>query len=187
LFIYSIFCKFKVRFFFFKIRLYRGTRKRENTTLFVAVCFCSPFPPPPLALLVTQRKERQIGGGGGQFNLGGFLCLHIGTFIQLVTGYLPYMLMCLGPPYNCAGSVSVRNTGLPVQEWVLGPACGLGGFGELYLAARRLPDGSISPQHFVIKVTATITQQPSFEKSKVKSSNSDKNTDPDPVIPIPNM
>lgn len=38
------------------------------------------------------------------------------------------------------------------QEWELGPAIGLGGFGELYLAARRQPDGSSSPQHFVIKV-----------------------------------
>ncbi len=38
----------------------------------------------------------------------------------------------------------------------MGPPIGLGGFGELYLAAERLPDGSISSQHFVIKVRIKV-------------------------------
>jgi len=38
------------------------------------------------------------------------------------------------------------------QNWVLGKAIGVGGFGELYLAAFRSPDGATSPEKFVVKV-----------------------------------
>merc|ERR1712051_582611 len=38
------------------------------------------------------------------------------------------------------------------QQWVLGKAIGVGGFGELYLAAFRNPDGKLSPEKFVVKV-----------------------------------
>jgi len=38
------------------------------------------------------------------------------------------------------------------QKWVLGKAIGVGGFGELYLAAFLSPDGKTSPEKFVVKV-----------------------------------
>lgn len=38
------------------------------------------------------------------------------------------------------------------QQWVLGKAIGVGGFGELYLASYRSPDGKSSPEKFVVKV-----------------------------------
>jgi len=38
------------------------------------------------------------------------------------------------------------------QEWVLGKPIGMGGFGELYLAAFKGPDGKISAEKYVIKV-----------------------------------
>jgi len=38
------------------------------------------------------------------------------------------------------------------QQWILGKAIGVGGFGELYLAAYRSTDGKTSPEKFVIKV-----------------------------------
>lgn len=38
------------------------------------------------------------------------------------------------------------------QQWVLGKPIGVGGFGELYVAAFRSPDGNLSPEKFVIKV-----------------------------------
>ena len=39
------------------------------------------------------------------------------------------------------------------QEWVLGKPIGMGGFGELYLAAFKGPDGKISAEKYVIKVS----------------------------------
>lgn len=38
------------------------------------------------------------------------------------------------------------------QDWVLGKAIGVGGFGELYLASYRSKDGKTSSEKFVIKV-----------------------------------
>jgi len=38
------------------------------------------------------------------------------------------------------------------QEWVLGKPIGVGGFGELYLAAFKGPEGKISAEKYVIKV-----------------------------------
>jgi len=38
------------------------------------------------------------------------------------------------------------------QKWVLGKPIGVGGFGELYLAAFLSPDGKTSPEKFVVKV-----------------------------------
>lgn len=38
------------------------------------------------------------------------------------------------------------------QEWVLGKPIGLGGFGELYLAALKLENGQLSPENYVIKI-----------------------------------
>lgn len=38
------------------------------------------------------------------------------------------------------------------QEWVLGKPIGVGGFGELYLAAFKGPEGQISAEKYVIKV-----------------------------------
>jgi len=38
------------------------------------------------------------------------------------------------------------------QQWVLGKPIGVGGFGELYMAAFRSPDGGLSPEKFVVKV-----------------------------------
>jgi len=38
------------------------------------------------------------------------------------------------------------------QEWLLGRPIGVGGFGELYLASFKGPDGMISPEKYVIKV-----------------------------------
>ena len=40
-----------------------------------------------------------------------------------------------------------------LKEWVLGKAIGVGGFGELYLASAKLPDGQLSPKNYVIKVS----------------------------------
>ena len=39
------------------------------------------------------------------------------------------------------------------QKWVLGKPIGVGGFGELYLASYKGPDGSVSPEKYVIKVS----------------------------------
>ena len=44
------------------------------------------------------------------------------------------------------------NSILIPQQWVLGKAIGVGGFGELYLASYRSPDGKSSPEKFVVKV-----------------------------------
>ncbi len=41
------------------------------------------------------------------------------------------------------------------QEWVLGKPIGLGGFGELYLAALKT-NGLLSPENYVIKVGKQI-------------------------------
>lgn len=38
------------------------------------------------------------------------------------------------------------------QEWVLGKAIGVGGFGELYLASTRNSQGSLGSENFVIKI-----------------------------------
>lgn len=38
------------------------------------------------------------------------------------------------------------------QQWVLGKPIGVGGFGELYMAAFKSPDGALSPEKFVVKV-----------------------------------
>ena len=38
------------------------------------------------------------------------------------------------------------------QQWVLGKPIGVGGFGELYVASFRNPDGKLSPEKFVVKV-----------------------------------
>lgn len=38
------------------------------------------------------------------------------------------------------------------QQWVLGKPIGVGGFGELYMASFRSPDGALSPEKFVVKV-----------------------------------
>lgn len=38
------------------------------------------------------------------------------------------------------------------QQWVLGKPIGVGGFGELYMAAFRNPDGVLGPEKFVVKV-----------------------------------
>ena len=44
------------------------------------------------------------------------------------------------------------------QQWILGKAIGVGGFGELYLAAYRSADGKISPEKFVIKVDDSLNK-----------------------------
>ena len=53
-----------------------------------------------------------------------------------------------------------------LKEWVLGKAIGVGGFGELYLASAKLPDGQLSPKNYVIKVSRfeiiCSKSQPSF-------------------------
>ena len=38
------------------------------------------------------------------------------------------------------------------QQWVLGKPIGVGGFGELYMAAFRSPNGDLGPEKFVVKV-----------------------------------
>ena len=38
------------------------------------------------------------------------------------------------------------------QQWVLGKPIGVGGFGELYMASFKSPDGALSPEKFVVKV-----------------------------------
>lgn len=38
------------------------------------------------------------------------------------------------------------------QQWVLGKPIGVGGFGELYMAAFKSPNGDLSPEKFVVKV-----------------------------------
>lgn len=38
------------------------------------------------------------------------------------------------------------------QQWCLGKPIGVGGFGELYMAAFRSPNGALSPEKFVVKV-----------------------------------
>jgi len=38
------------------------------------------------------------------------------------------------------------------QQWVLGKPIGVGGFGELYMAAFKSPNGALSPEKFVVKV-----------------------------------
>ena len=40
------------------------------------------------------------------------------------------------------------------QKWVLGKPIGVGGFGELYLASYQGPDGSVSSEKYVIKVSS---------------------------------
>ena len=42
------------------------------------------------------------------------------------------------------------------QEWLLGRPIGVGGFGELYLASFKGPDGMISAEKYVIKVSEEL-------------------------------
>ena len=43
------------------------------------------------------------------------------------------------------------------QEWILGKPIGVGGFGELYLASFKGPDGNISAEKYVIKVSVELS------------------------------
>ena len=42
------------------------------------------------------------------------------------------------------------------QEWILGKPIGVGGFGELYLASFKGPEGNISAEKYVIKVSQEL-------------------------------